>query len=76
MSKNILSNRYIQLKINHQLQTAFQLKCGVSQGCVLSSILFSIYIIPKTNELEYKLHNPLTDTINLKIINFVEIIHS
>ena len=39
-----LSNRKFRVKVNDYSTEEFEINCGVPQGAVLSSTLFSIYI--------------------------------
>lgn len=66
--KSFLSDRYIFTKINKSTSGNYLINCGVPQGCVLSSLLFLLYI----NDFKYAIDQKLrlfADDSNIFIIS-------
>ena len=72
---NFLTNRSFYVQYNQEKSTKYEIRAGVPQGCIISPILFSIYISDISKELS-DTHGLFADDISVwksnKNLNYLE----
>ena len=69
---SLLQSRTAKLMINKSVQRPYNLRKSISQGCVLSTLLFALVMMPLINRLENVLTGIKVNGTMLKLLNYVD----